>query len=342
MIKDQLELLGIETLREGALSMPDPRSRRRKLKQIETAHEVLSEVPSIEDLSFLHSGLCQTCLPHRRPAKNSTIWKRTSGRFTLMVTPGALSDDDLSALREPANDGPVPDPNELLYVGVPYGPKARLIMIYLQTEGIKGRFVSLGPSLSAFMRSLGLAVTGGERGTINAVREQSLRIARCSFTMQWTDLAASGATRTVVTDSKIVEGLEFWRDLAHQDWNGTVELSDRFYNHLRDHAVPLDKRGIALLAGNSLGLDLYALFAYRLPRLKEEILLRWAQLQAQIGADVSETFELARRIRDTLPVVLSAYPDAKVEITRSGLLVRPSNPAVPRTMVQGYRLLGRK
>jgi Plasmid encoded RepA protein len=335
MIKKQLELLGLnETIRRVMAEEPSERQRARKLRCLETSHELLSELPTPEDLSFLHSGLCQTCLPHRRLPKNSTIWKRTSGRFTLMVTPGALDDNDRPVMtRRSAGDQ-----SEALYVGVPYGPKARLIMIYLQTEGIKGRFVSLGPSLSAFMRSLGLAVTGGERGTINAVREQSLRIARCNFTMQWTD-RQPGLERTIVADTKIVEGLEFWRDAKRQEWNGTVELSERFHTHLKEHAVPLDKRGLALLSGNSLGLDLYALFAYRLPRLKQETHLRWAVLQAQIGADVSEQRELARRIRDVLPNVLSAYPDARVEATKTGLTVRPSNPAVPRTVVSGYRLI---
>jgi len=252
-----------------------------------------------------------------------------------MVTPGALDPEDRPIMTRRS----VGDRNEAFYVGVPYGPKARLIMIYLQTEGIKNRVVSLGPSLSAFMRSLGLAVTGGERGTINAVREQSLRIARCNFTMQWTD-RQPGMERTIVADARIVDGLEFWRDNKRQEWNGEVELSERFHTHLKDHAVPLDKRGLALLAGNSLGLDLYALFAYRLPRLKQDTHLRWAVLQAQVGADVSEQFELTRRIRDVLPTVLSAYPDAKVELMKTGLTLKPSKPAVPKNMVPGYQLVG--
>src|SRR5205823_2873015 len=141
--------------------------------------------------------------------------------------------------------------------------------IHLQTEGMKSRYVSRGPSLSAFMRSLGLAVTGGGRGTISAVREQSLRIARCNFTMQWTGPEESG-TRTIVADTKIASGMDFWYPGdGRKEWNGVVELSESFHTHLKEHAVPLDKRGLALLAGNSLGLDLYALFAYRLPRLRE-------------------------------------------------------------------------
>ena len=88
------------------------------------------------------------------------------------------------------------------------------------------------------------------------------------------------------------------------EWNGIVELSSRFHEHLCEHAVPLDKRAIAHLSGNSLGLDLYALFAYRLPRLTQDVHLRWTALQSQIGSEETAMKELARRVRNVLPDVL--------------------------------------
>jgi len=223
------------------------------------------------------------------------------------------------------------------YVGVPFGPKARLIMIHLQTEGLKSRAVNLGGSFSAFMRSLGLAVTGGVRGTIGAVREQALRIAQCRFTMQWEEANSAGAGRTIIANTSIVDGLELWQS-GGQQWAETVELSERFHAHLKEHAVPLDKRGIAHLSANSLGLDLYALLAYRLPKLERDLHLRWVALQSQIGSAERTTNTLAQRIREVMPDVLTAYPHANVEITSHGLLLKPSKSAVPKTMVNGFRL----
>jgi hypothetical protein len=281
---------------------------------------LMSELPSGEDLSFLHSGLCQTCLPHSRPAEDHAIWQRKSGRFSLTVQPGIFDRGDGSR-----------------YVGVPYGPKARLILIHLQTEGMRSRTVNLGASFSAFMRSLGLAVTGGKRGTIGAVREQSLRIAQCSFTMQWSADTPVGR-QTVISNTRIVDRLELW-SAGRDDWSETVELSERFHAHLREHAVPLDRRGLAHLSANSLGLDLYALFAYRLPRLERDVHLRWALLQQQIGAAEKTTNTLAQRVREIMPDVLTAYPNARVEVTPHGLLLKPSSPAVPKTVVGGIRLV---
>ena len=109
--------------------------------------------------------------------------------------------------------------------------------------------------------------------------------------MQWD---AEGGERTIIADTNIVEGMNLWSPTS-ENWSGEVQLSQRFHDHLREHAVPLDRRGIALLSDNSLGLDLYALFAYRLPRLKLPLKLTWRQLQGQIGSECEPT-ALARKV----------------------------------------------
>lgn len=333
----QLEMHGLEqALRVADAAGSTPGERRKLRERLEVAHQLLIDLPSPDDIAFLHSGLCQTYLPHSRPKENHTVWRRESGRFTLIVTPGVLDE----RRREIQNRRPGPHETNDLYVGVPFGPKARLILIYLQSEGRRSRSVSMGPSMSAWIRSLGLSVTGGPRGSIQAVREQALRIARCGFTLQWEERDAEGNTTVAVRDQRIVEGLTLWNSASDPaKWSGTVELTQQFYEHLREHSVPLDRRAIAHLSDNSLGLDLYTLFAYRLPRLKSDLHLRWSQLQDQLGAAEKATNALARRIREALPDVMAGYPDAKVEVTRYGLLLKPSAPAVPRTMVNGAKLL---
>ncbi len=331
-LKNQLEIFGVqEVLRRAELEPVAAGERRRAIRRIETMHEMMTELPGSEDLSFLHSGFCQTCLPHSRPADDSHVWRRTAGRFSLIVSPGFIQDDKIGA-HASAGSG-------VRYVGVPYGSRARLIMIHLQSEGVKSPAVNLGKSLSAFLRSLGLSVTGGARGSINAIREQSLRIARCGITMQWSEDKADGSRRIVMADTRIVEGLDMTYSQSGDDWSSVVHLSQAFHEHLKEHAVPLDKRGISYLSGNSLGLDLYCLLAHRLPRLTNNLHLRWLALQSQIGSTEKAGFSLAQRIREVMPDVLTAYPDAKLEVTSHGLLLKPSLPAVPKTMVKGFRLV---
>jgi hypothetical protein len=326
-IHRQLMLFGAEALRRTAFAIPDPRERRRELERIDAASAAMGELAE-DDLAFSHSGLCQTCLPHARPASNDLIWQRSSGRFHLMVSPGVVLGPDGRAMR----------------VGVPYGTRARLIMIFLQTEGVKGRVVNLGPSMSAWIRSLGLPVTGGPRGTIQAIREQSLRIARCEFTLQWTAPSTSGrGDETIIRDQRLVSGLSLWQGHGEEGegarWSATVELTREFHEHLREHAVPLARDAIAHLKDNSLGLDLYTLFAYRLQRLQRPLLLRWQALAAQVGSEVGRTSHLAQRVKAVLPDVLIAYPDAKVEVVHHGLRLHPSRSPVPKTLVSGLRLV---
>jgi hypothetical protein len=328
----QLELVGIQEAQRRAEAAPTKAVRTRILNRIETTNELLTALPSSDDLAFNHSGLCQTFLPHSRLANNQTVWKRESGRFTLMVTPGVMAAESSGGQRHSWG------PSDGDYVGVPYGTKARLIMFHLQTEGVKSRTVSLGKNLSAFLRSLGLAGTGGVRGTITQVREQCMRIARCTFTLQWTEVEQSGDEITRVTDTKIVEGLELW-NASSDDWSATVELGEKFHSHLIEHAVPLDKRSIALLSGNSLALDLYALFAYRLPKLKNDLTMTWGMLQHQIGSEYSEHKLFARKVREVMPELIRAYPHARVEVGRYGLLMKQSKPSVPKEMVPGFRLI---
>jgi hypothetical protein len=191
----------------------------------------------------------------------------------------------------------------------------------------------LGASQSAFMRSLGLSCTGGARGSIAALKEQTLRLTRCNFVLQYNETPE----HYQITEARITDGLEFWTSSSGK-WVGVVELNERFHANLKEHAVPLDKRALAHLAGNSLGLDLYTFFAYRLPRLTKPLELNWSQLQAQVGADMALHRQLGARIREVLPDVLAAYPDARVEPTSRGLMLKPSPFAVPKTLVNGMRL----
>ncbi|MCI0754944.1 replication protein RepA [Roseomonas vastitatis] len=258
--------------REQAERIPKKAVRTKTLNEIDRLHELRSSLPSVEDLTFHHSGLCQTSLPHSRPASNSMVWKRQSGRFTLLIRPGVMANG--AALSLPRGKT-VPEKGEQDYVGVPFGSKARLIMFHLQTEGLKSRTVNLGRNLSAFLRTLGLEPRGGPRGNIAATKEQALRISRCTFTMEWTE----DGNRHLIVDRSIVEGMEL-QNINSDDWSGEVQLSQQFHEHLRDHAVPLDRRGIALLSDSAMALDLYALFAYRLPRADRPVRLSWDQLQA--------------------------------------------------------------
>jgi hypothetical protein len=338
--RQQLEMFGFEeSLRQAEAGAATQAERRRARERLEVAQRALLEPPEGDELAFLHAGLCQTYLPHSRLRSNRLMWRRSVGRLTLMVQPGVIDGTpaDLRARQVTLEE------QDAMYVGVPFGARARLILIHLQSEGVKSPVVPMGESLSAWIRSLGLPVSGGPRGSIASIREQALRIARCLFTIQFDDVDASGLARRSLRDIKIVNGLEMWLSPnGTGSWPTAVELNADFHEHLRQHAVPLDKRAISHLSDNSLGLDLYALFAHRLPRLKADLHLSWRQLVEQLGTTEQQQTSVAHRIRDIMPEIHAVYPEARVEVTRHGLLLKPSKPSVPSTMVNGFRLIEAK
>ena len=80
-------------------------------------------------IGFLYSGWCQAALPHRKLA-NDKGWQIDGERIRLIVEPG---------MRGGAHGEPEP-------VGVPYGSRARLILLRLQSEALRtqSRDVELG------------------------------------------------------------------------------------------------------------------------------------------------------------------------------------------------------
>ncbi len=327
-IRAQLELVGLdEALRLADAAGATPAERNRLRRRVEVAAEIMSVPPGADELGFLHSGLCQCYLPRTRPARNSDGWARRTGRFRLLVEPGTLRPDD--SREEGGRWAPVVEAD---YVGVPFGTKARLLMFYLQREGVRSRTVPMGPSMSSWMRTMGLQVIGGERGTIAPLREQALRLASCHFTLEWDgdDGARAGLKRF-----RIASGMESIGETGGR-WPKAVELSQEFYDHLRAHAVPLDTRAIAHLSGSALALDLYAFLAHRLPRLREPLRLSWRAVTAQFGTADTPSRKMAQMIRDALAEVRAVYPEARVEAIREGLHLHHSPPSVPsRTLVAG-------
>lgn len=338
VIAKQLEMFGLDAcLQRADLEGATDGERRSNRRRVETAFDILTSMPGNDDLAFIHAGLCQTHLPRSRPRSNSDVWIRQSGRFRLVIQPGVLVPDSPAGGSE-ARWGSTSD--EDLYCGVPYGPRARLLMIWLQSEGVKGRVIRMDSSMSAWIRSLGLPVSGGNNGTIRSIREQTSRIVTSSFSFQWSATDGDGNSSRRVQNARIVDGMDLWQAAGDaRKWKTSIQLSQEFYEHLSEHAVPLDQRAIAYLAGKSLALDLYCFFAHRLHRLNAPLKLSWTALSSQFGDDGISVYRTAQRIRECLVDVSAVYPELRVDVERGGLLLRNSPPPVPRApVIQGARL----
>jgi hypothetical protein len=311
-VHNQLVLYGLEHILAEA---DTPATRRR----VRWAHEMLSLEQ--DAVNYLHSGFCQAALPHREPKSPNEPWVRRNGAYQLVIRPGIL----------PLRDKVIP-------IGVPYGTKARLIMIYFQTQAVRNhsQIVDLGPNMASWLKRMGLGTSGGPRGSYSPVREQALRIARCEFTMRFERTASEAQ----LTDQRIVDGMHLWRvDSSDEDrsqsrgeWVRHVKLSDAFYEHLANHSVPLSEEAIARLKHSSLALDLYVWLTYRLHGLRKETVVPWLALSEHFGSESGHR-QLAFRLKEVLKDVVAVYPDANVDTSPRGLTLRPSRPSVPSSSV---------
>jgi hypothetical protein len=277
---------------------------------IEAAATYMSdEDPSI---GYLFSGWTQAALPHKRLVDDE-VWEIRTPRVTLLVEPGRR-----------------PNPVEGLppiSVGVPYGSRARLIMLYLQTEALKtgSREIELGKSLRAWFSRMGIPAGGR---SIKDVREQAERISRCRLTFH---LAATGKVAGGLVNQNIVDTAMFSETEQpgeQSQFLENVKLSEGFFEQLRKHPVPIEESAIRAISNNSMALDIYCWLSYRLHVLKEPTQITWAGLKAQFGAGYAASAAFKFRFQPNLQLALSVYRDARVEVGDRGVILHPSRPPV--------------
>jgi hypothetical protein len=292
--------------REKARDMV-PVSQRRL---VDVAAEVMAE--DAQSLGITYSGWCLTALPHKR-LPNDQVWSRSGYRCTLLVEPGRL---------QIGRGRPV-------LFGVPYGARARLILLYLQTEAVRreSREVSLGRSMRDWMTRMGLSV-GGE--TARGLRDQAHRIAASSIKFFWESQAeeASGMTR-----GNIVEQGLFFGEMARAGeaslFEDRVVLGEMFYREIMEHGVPLLDRAIRELRDRSMAIDVYVWLAYKLHVLQGRTPLRWPALYAQFGAGFATIKNFRPSFLDALAAATAAYPGAQVTLEEEGIALHPSPPPIP-------------
>jgi hypothetical protein len=263
------------------------------------------------DIGYLFSGWAQAALPHRR-LPDDDAWQVTTDRVTLIVQPG---------LRPTAGGQPVS-------VGVPYGSRARLILLYLQTEAVRtnSREVELGRSLHAWLRRLEIPIGGKQMAT---VRDQAERISRCRLSFQ-----IRQGNRTGLMNQHILDTSMFIEDESAQGglFVEKASLSQSFFDELKKHPVPVEEAAVRQIANNSMALDVYCWLAYRLHSLNTPITVSWRALHGQFGRAVARLDHFKDHFRGVLALAMSVYPDANVEEADngSGLILKPSRPPVAK------------
>ena len=280
------------------------------LRVIQAAVDIRDDGPTI---AYQHTVLCQTCLPYRDPGDAVRAWDRDNGKVSLRLKAG-------EAMHPTAG---------WIDVGLPFGPKPRLILSYLNTQAIVTRSpqIEVEASLTAFVKRVGLDAGGRN---IRTIKDQLGRLAATNIKL---GIAVSeSAARTVNT--QIITSFDLWFPKDERQrvlWPTAIVFSREYFDTLLDHAVPLDERALAALSHSAMALDIYAWLGQRLHRVhpREAAFIPWTAVHRQFGLGYTQRIRKFRAVFLTaLRQVLAVYPAARVSDDLRGLTLHQSAPPI--------------
>ena len=300
--------LAEQTQAEGRrASMGRDQRRRDQVREV-----IECEPTTPENIQHIHSVLALCGLPYKEP-KGEREFFREYGRNSLSIMAGRLKD---------------PRTGQMVLQGLPYGPKARLVLLHLCTEAVRQRSakVEVADSLSGFIKEMGFAVTGGERGTLRQFKEQLNRLAACTMQIGLWD----GASRSSTLNVPPFRQLDIWlTGGAGQGllWSNTVQFHAEFYDNLIQHALPVDIRAARAFAGSARKLDLLFWLGYRLRTLHRPLRLSWDNLHKQFGADNASIRSFRQAFKGDLGHVKEVFPRLRVSLDDGGMQLLPTDPS---------------
>ena len=265
-----------------------------------------------EEITYQHTVLCQTCLPYRDPGNSVRRWERKQGHVHLLVNAG-----------EALN----PEENRYVELGLPCGPKARIVMMHLNALAIKTQSptIEVEDSLTAFVKRLGLAGHGRD---IRIVKDQLSRLSAATIR-----LAVTRDDRAFQINTQIVTAFDLWfpkDDRQRVLWPSTVRLSEEYFQSLARHAVPLNEDAIAALSHSAMSLDVYAWLAQRLHRIPhgKPQFVPWKSLKDQFGCGYTRMIDFKRVFLKALGQVSSQYRGARIGVDDKGMTLHHSPPPI--------------
>lgn len=286
------------------------------LRLIKSSYNMATEEPTGGDVAFISAPLCHVFFPYSNPGDDTNFWMQSHGNFHLSIEATRVVN---------------PETMQPERVGLPYGPKPRLILSLLNTVMLKQKSpeVTLGNSLTDFVSDhLGLDANGR---SINEVKNQLARLSTSLISATY----AIEKNHTQHDSLKLIRGIDIWwtKDANQRHlWGNYLRFSDDYFNDVMAHGVPVDKRALNFLSGNALGLDVYAFLAHRLHHIRPEkpVQVSWKAMKDQFGQSYDRMDNFKAVFRRTLKLVQAVYQDAKLEeVHNKGFILYNSKPPIP-------------
>jgi len=276
---------------------------------------VTNATSAAEGISFQYVPLIQCSFPHADP-KAATTFTRKNGWLELT----------LGTTRPEA--------------GLPYGVPARLLTIYCTSEAVRTNSpeIYLGDSVHDFLRRLDVPITRGARGSLSVYANQLLRLIHSTLSIDENIRDGAGRSGLHMRQALFVEEARlWWDDPDHSSANGkrggryigngsSLMLSSALFHSILERSAPLATHAIKRLRKSPMDLDVYAWLVHRLFHLKSPSMISWSQLSHQFGHSYREPRTFRRFFLDSLKRVSVVYPEAKLRVSPTGVLLLPSRP----------------
>lgn len=256
-------------------------------------------------------------LPHKKPTE--TTYKQKQGNVELKL----VADSD---------------------IGLPYGDYSRLILAWLTTTAIRHKTRELSfESITRFAKQFGILPTGGNKGTLTALRDHAERVFTTSIHYRYNGQCSKWHLYQRINFFPIVKH-ELWLKRNSVDEDGKIipfkandarlelTLSEEFYQLATNHAVPFKLETLILLRQSTFAMDIYLWLTYSFQALKTEKLVSWASLKYQFGSgyqnDNKGRFAFKKCFKKALKLIEVAYPQANITLLDEGLRLAPSTPDI--------------
>jgi Plasmid encoded RepA protein len=255
---------------------------------------------ALQNILFQHTVLCQTCLPFRNPGDQIRTWERVNGTVHLQLEAGHAMH---------------PTEGRFVPLGLPFGPKARMILMHINQQALKQKTpdIEVEDSLTRFVkRTLNLDGNGRD---MRAIKDQLGRLSASSIRLGY----IKDGKAVTENPKSIVEKFDVWLPKDERQrilWPTTIHLNPEYFQSLKGHAVPLDEDHIARLSHSGLALDIYAWLANRLHRIPANAPARisWAALHGQFGQGYERINHFRAAFRVALKEVLALYRAARINL----------------------------
>jgi Plasmid encoded RepA protein len=293
-----------------------PKVSRIKKRLVDAAVNIRADEP--DELTFMHSVLTQCSLPTAKPEAGVLTWERRQGRAALLIEAGKVRHPRTGVWEQ---------------LGLPYGPKARMLLMHLNSEALRSGSpeIPVEDTMTAFFRRIMGKTQDGRQA--NMLKAQLSALAAASFHM-----GIAYDDHSVQVDAKVVSKFELWfeRDESQRVlWPSVLRLSLDYFDSLTRYAVPLDERAVAALAKSATALDAYCWLAQRLHRIPEgkQQFVPWTALQEQFGQGYNEIRQFRAFFLKQLKQVKTVYQDANFDADRKGMYLCQSPPPVRKRLI---------